>query len=96
MNIGKKIRELRIQREMKMTEVAKLIEVSVSTYRDWEYGRKIPANYILKIASALSTSVEDLTNESCLPGLKTSFLCQIINKQTYLWSYKLTIREYNV
>ena len=63
MNIGEKIRDLRLQRRMKMTEVAKLIEVSVSTYRDWEYGRKIPAKYLGKIARALSTSVGTLTDE---------------------------------
>ncbi len=63
MSIGKKIRDLRLQKRMKMTEVAKLIEVSVSTYRDWEYGRKIPAKYIGKIATALSASIGDLTGE---------------------------------
>ena len=46
-----------------MTEVAKLIEVSVSTYRDWEYGRKIPAKYRGRIATTLSASVGDLTGE---------------------------------
>ena len=69
MNIGKKIRDLRLQRRMKMTEVAKLIEVSVSTYRDWEYGRKIPAKYLGKIARALSTSVGTLTDEKRIDDL---------------------------
>ena len=61
MNIGKKIRELRLMRRMKMTEVAKHIEVSVSTYRDWEYGRKIPI--------ALSTTVGALTEEKSIDDL---------------------------
>lgn len=41
-------------------EVAKKIGVSSSTYRDWEYGRKVPANYIQSLAEALNASLEDL------------------------------------
>lgn len=50
MKIAKKIRELRIERKMTLKETAKHLEVPVSTYRDWEYGRKIPADAAIKLA----------------------------------------------
>lgn len=48
---------------MTMQETAKKIGVSASTYRDWGYGRKIPALRISKIAKALSVSTNELLGE---------------------------------
>lgn len=50
MKITQKIRQLRKERKMTLKETAKLLCVPVSTYRDWEYGRKIPADAAIKLA----------------------------------------------
>lgn len=46
-----------------MREAAHLIGISVSTYRDWEYGRKIPASYISHMAKAFDVSIHRLLGE---------------------------------
>ncbi|MCB9027132.1 MAG: helix-turn-helix transcriptional regulator [Bdellovibrionaceae bacterium] len=56
----KKVRETR---GMTMKETAQKIGVSASTYRDWEYGRKIPVSHATKIAEVLSISLSDLVGE---------------------------------
>ena len=63
MNLAKKIRAIREKKKMTMKETAKKVGVSVSTYRDWEYGRKIPASRISKIAKALAISTNELLEE---------------------------------
>lgn len=54
MKLAQKIQQLRLERKMTLKETAKLLEVPVSTYRDWEYGRKMPADAILKLAEAFN------------------------------------------
>ena len=39
--IGKKLKRLRIQRDLTMREVAAGIQVPLTAYREWEYGRAI-------------------------------------------------------
>ncbi len=50
MNLSQKIRKYRIDKRMTLKETAKRLEIPVSTYRDWEYGRKIPAEVISKLS----------------------------------------------
>jgi transcriptional regulator with XRE-family HTH domain len=38
---AERIKKLREEKKLKVAQVAKSIGVSVSTYRDWEYGREI-------------------------------------------------------
>lgn len=63
MKLEKRIRHIREKKKMTMKEVARKIGVSVSTYRDWEYGRKIPASRIPKIAEALGVTTGKLLGE---------------------------------
>ena len=38
MKLEQRIRNIRVKKKMTMKETAKKIGVSISTYRDWEYG----------------------------------------------------------
>lgn len=59
-DFGKKLRSLREERRLTMKEVAEQAGVSLSTYREWEYGRKILGEPYVKIAEALGVSVGEL------------------------------------
>ncbi len=60
MSIANKIRSLRLKKRMTMKEIAGRIGVPSSTYRDWEYGRKISAEKLQKLADAFEISVSEL------------------------------------
>jgi len=49
---------------MTLKQMAQAVGVSVSTYRDWEYGRKIPASKVSLISKALSVSTVELLGEA--------------------------------
>ena len=68
MKLGSKIRGLRLETRMTIKEVAQGLEVSPSTYRDWEYGRKIPAEYLPRLASVLQVSTEELIGSKVAVG----------------------------
>lgn len=50
----------REQKGIRVSEMAKLLGVSVSTYRDWEYGRKITGEPYVLMASILQISINEL------------------------------------
>ncbi len=58
--ISQRLRNLRKAQGISMKKVAALIGVPVSTYRDWEYGSKVPAAFAPKLAAALGASTLDL------------------------------------
>ena len=57
MDLSKKIRQLRLDRKMTLKETAKQLQVPESTYRDWEYGRKIPADVALKLTEIFDVPI---------------------------------------
>tara|TARA_B110000908_G_C10095609_1_gene376145 strand:- start:303 stop:590 length:288 start_codon:yes stop_codon:yes gene_type:complete len=59
-DIGKKLHELRKKNNLSISECAKKIGVSPSTYRDWEYGRAISGEPYIKIATLFSISLSEL------------------------------------
>jgi transcriptional regulator with XRE-family HTH domain len=59
----KRLRRLREDRRLSMREVAKLINVPETTYREWEYGRAIRGEPYIKIARALGVSLEELLGD---------------------------------
>lgn len=61
MSIARKIRSFRQDRRMTIKEIAARIGVPPSTYRDWEYGRKINADKLQKLADAFEVSMAELT-----------------------------------
>lgn len=67
MKLAQKIRQLRLERKLTLKETAKCLNVPVSTYRDWEYGRKMPADVILKLAEIFGVPMTAFAKRE-LPG----------------------------
>lgn len=59
-NLGDRLRILRVTRKLSVSEVAERIGVSPSTYREWEYGRKIKGEPYEKLAKIYSVSLSEL------------------------------------
>jgi transcriptional regulator with XRE-family HTH domain len=55
--IGKRLKELRKKCRKTAKQVALEVGVSDSTYRDWEYGRRILGEPYGKLAKSLDTSL---------------------------------------
>lgn len=60
MNFSKRLKALREKRGITPKEMAENLGVSLSTYRDWEYGRKILGEPYQKIAEALDIGLNEL------------------------------------
>lgn len=60
MNLSQRIRKLRQEKKMTMKEIAQHLGVPTSTYRDWEYGSKIPADAVVQIAQLFNSSPNEL------------------------------------
>jgi transcriptional regulator with XRE-family HTH domain len=59
----KRLREFREDRRLSMRDLARLINVPETTYREWEYGRAIRGEPYVKLAKALGVSLEDLLGD---------------------------------
>ncbi|MCB9027124.1 MAG: helix-turn-helix transcriptional regulator [Bdellovibrionaceae bacterium] len=55
-----RLKKYREAKGLKVREVAALLGVSVSTYRDWEYGRSIKGEPYEKLAEIYGVSVHQL------------------------------------
>lgn len=55
-----RLKRLRIQRNLSAAEMAKLIDLAPTTYREWEYGRRMKFPPFLKISQVLAISVTEL------------------------------------
>ncbi len=52
MNIGKKIKAIRIAEGLSQSQMAQLVEIKVDSLRDWEQERRIPrSDYLITITS---------------------------------------------
>lgn len=60
MSISEKMKERRVQLNLKVKDVAYQIGVAESTYRDWENGRKIQGEPYQLIADALEMNILEL------------------------------------
>ena len=58
--IGQRLRLLRKERGLSMKEVAQKVGVSVSTYRDWEYGRAIQGEPYVKLSEVFQVPVTEI------------------------------------
>jgi transcriptional regulator with XRE-family HTH domain len=64
-DMGKCLRYFREKKGLKVKEVAELVGVPESTYREWEAGRKITGHKpYLKLAAAFGISLETLLGGS--------------------------------
>ncbi len=59
-SIGKRMKKLRLQREISIEDMARSVGCAPSTFRDWENGRAIQGEPYLKIATTLEVSLKEL------------------------------------
>jgi transcriptional regulator with XRE-family HTH domain len=57
---GKQLRSLRLFRGLSVREVSQLIGVPATTYRDWEYGKRIQGQPYIRIAQAFGITLDEL------------------------------------
>ncbi len=58
--LADRLKKYREAKKMSVSEVAKRVGVSQSTYREWEYGRKIKGEPYLRLAETLGVSLNTL------------------------------------
>jgi transcriptional regulator with XRE-family HTH domain len=73
-----RLRQLRKTKGFTIKSFAQKIEISPSTYRDWEYGVSIQGQPYLKIAQALDVSLYELFGSEEPP--RTVALCNLSKK----------------
>jgi transcriptional regulator with XRE-family HTH domain len=59
-SFGEKLKKLRLKAGLSQKQVAERAGISASTYRDWEYGKKIKGEPYADLASALRVSITEL------------------------------------
>lgn len=75
MKLATKLKQLRIEKSWSLATAARRLSVPVSTYKEWEMGRKIPVDQLVNLAALHSTSVSNLlgqkqiSNEELAKGL---------------------------
>lgn len=61
MDFGKRLKELRLKRKMSLSEIASLAGVPLSSYQEWEQGRRIlDVKIYFRLANALGVTVDYL------------------------------------
>ncbi len=89
-NIGKNIKDVRLERALSQESLAKLCEFSNTTLSAYENGRKIPNLVtIAKIAKNLNVSIERLyygDEDNAFISLEPDEGKRIVNSIYYLWS----------
>ena len=58
--VGERIREFRVRKSLSVSELARRVEVSVSTLREWENGRSIQGEPYSRLARELGVHVLEL------------------------------------
>lgn len=58
--IGQRMKAIRLNAGLSVTEVAQTAEIPVTTYREWENGRQIKGEPYAKIAEALNVTLYEL------------------------------------
>lgn len=78
-----RLRRLRVERNKSVKDMASELNISMSTYRDWEYGRSIKGEPYEKISILLEVSLEELlTGRKSMPEevKKRIFECEMAIK----------------
>lgn len=90
-SFGQRLKKLRLRAAFSQKQVAERAGVSASTYRDWEYGKKIKGEPYADLASALNVSITELYRRIYrLEGLAKSFL---IKKKRYEKDFKSILKK---
>ncbi len=80
MKLGSKLRSLRLSKRMTIKEVAGRIKVAPSTYRDWEYGRKVSAEKLGMLSDLFEISTPELIGRSQESGSELSKVIQLLEE----------------
>ncbi len=59
-SLGKRLKRIRESKKLSISEVARAIGVSPSTYREWEYGREMKGEPYMKLAEIFGISLVKL------------------------------------
>ncbi|MES2768109.1 MAG: helix-turn-helix transcriptional regulator [Bdellovibrionota bacterium] len=59
-SFASRLKRLRVEKGLSAKDIAQKIGVSVSTYREWEYGRQIKGEPYVRIATALEVTLYKL------------------------------------
>lgn len=65
-SFGERLKKLRLKADLSQKQVAERAGISASTYRDWEYGKKIKGEPYVNLASALNVSISELFTDKKL------------------------------
>ena len=60
MKLNKKLKELRKDHSYSLEDVAQRIDIPVSTYRDYEYGSRLPADLLPRLCNLYQISVSEM------------------------------------
>jgi transcriptional regulator with XRE-family HTH domain len=71
---GQRLKALRIARKLKAEEVALLLGVAPSTYREWENGRAVTGQPYVEMANAFRVGIHELMGIS---DPRTKILCKL-------------------
>jgi transcriptional regulator with XRE-family HTH domain len=74
--LGDRLRRLRLDRGLAIEEVARQLNVSSSTYREWENGRAIQGEPYVKMRDLFQVSLEELLTGS--KGDSTKALSELV------------------
>jgi transcriptional regulator with XRE-family HTH domain len=67
-SFNQRLKRIREEKNLSASEMARLINVAQTTYRQWEYGRGMKFPPFLKISQVLAISVTELiTGEKLIP-----------------------------
>ena len=84
--IGDRLKSYREAKKISVSEVARKVGVSPSTYREWEYGRKIKGEPYVRLAEVLGVSINTL-----LTGTKSKFKEDILMLEEIVNRLKLLL-----
>ncbi len=82
-SLAHRLMRLRIGKQLSTGDVARLIGVSPSTYREWEYGRTIRGEPYEKLALALRVSLIELMTGERYSANKALSLVTSIESQVH-------------
>lgn len=89
--IGDRLRVYRHQRDLKPKDVAKAVGVAVTTYREWENGRRISGEPYLALAKLFQIPVAELLSGEPIPNSRA--FDQLENIESLLKNLKETLRS---
>jgi len=82
MKISERLRELRKKKKLSLASVALAIDVPVSTYRDWEYGKAIRGEPYERLAELFEISLAELL--SVKPPRRSDLASHLLNAKSHV------------